>query len=90
MQSLMDEVAARNGRPGNRGCSIERFLNEQESWPAPEGRDRRPTSAEWEEVFANSTLQHTAIHAVMRAYGYEAGRSTVERHRKGECPCPKT
>ena len=90
MQTLMDEIAARNGKPGGHGCGIERFLSEQESWPVPEGKDRRFTRAEWESVLSNGRLQHKAVFEVMQAHDFDGGRSTVSRHRNGDCACRKS
>ena len=90
MSSLVDEVTAQSGRPGVKGCAVDRFLDEQEAWPLPEGKDRRFTRAEWEEVLGNPRLQHSSIHAVLKQYGFAQGRSSVGRHRIGDCPCQKS
>lgn len=90
MTSLMEEVEGK--QTGNRskggGCSVEAFLSEQGSWPVPKGRDRRYTNAEWLTVF-QSHAEHRAIWKVMREYGYTRGENAVQRHRKGNCACPK-
>ena len=88
--SLLDEVAAINGRPGVKGCAVDRFLSEQGSWPVPEGKDRRFTRAEWEEVLSNDRLQHKAVWTVMQSYGFDYARGAVGRHRGGDCACRKS
>lgn len=43
------------------------------------------TRKEWVEALADKSLQSTAVHRVAAKHGFEAGRSAMERHRRGEC-----
>jgi hypothetical protein len=88
--SLLDEVVAKHGRPGVGGCNFGSFLEEQEEWPLPEGKQRRFSRDEWQSILDNQQLQSTAIYKVAAEYGFSGGRSAVNRHRSGECICRRT
>ena len=88
---LVDEILSKQGhQTKGGGCSVARFLTDQESWPVPEGKERRYTRAEWDAVLADSRLEHRAAWDTMREYGFDRQRGAVSHHRNGVCACPKT
>lgn len=42
---------------------------------------------EFDTALANPANTHSNLYRAMRSLGYEAGLSTVGRHRNGECTC---
>lgn len=85
--SLLDEVLGKTTRSGAKGCAIATFLREQVLWPIPQGKTRRYTRDEWQDIFDNEALQHSAILKVLQSYGYTHRITTVTHHRKRDCAC---
>jgi len=41
------------------------------------------------DALADRTISATAIVKVLGEWGYPVGKGQVEKHRRGECACPK-
>lgn len=77
MQMGLIEEARAETRHGGGQCSIAAALDTMK----PKVR------AEWVELFA-SDATHAAIARVSVNHGYHLKKSSVQRHRNGDCKCP--
>lgn len=51
--------------------------------------DLSPTDrAQFEAAAADASIQHAVLWRTMKALGFEAGTTAVQRHRTGGCKCP--
>lgn len=78
MGTLSEEVAALKQRVGGR-CTVG-------VWLATLGKADR---AEVADVMASEAYGSTITRAVEKVYGVKFADSTVQRHRRGACSCPR-
>jgi len=78
--SLLGEVreAQKGTRPGL-PCVVERIRE------GLQGQDAK----DFEAALTDPAVYSTALTAVLRARGFNVARGAINRHRRGECGCPR-